>query len=131
MGIFREIIGEEEREKILEGLSSLDPSWAEKLKKLVERGDKLKSEGNFYGEVYTDRQWDIALTPIFNKERVRLRILSFMKEKGEPVSVKEISDSLGIPGKLVLFSLVELRRRRVVELCEVRETTPFYKLVGG
>ncbi len=131
MGVFKDLVDEKERNAILDELSLLDPKWSEKLKKLVDRYEKLTTEGNFYGEVYTSRQWDIALTPIFNREMVRVKILRFMKDKAEPLSVRQISEALGIPGKVVLFSIVELTRRRVVEMSRVDGTTPLYRYAGG
>ncbi len=127
--MFKDYIDGKERREILEELRGLDKKWAERLEKLLERKEKMTSEGNFYGEVYTERQWDLALTPIFNKERIRVEIMKYVKEKGE-ASVKEISEELGIPGKVVLFNIVELVKRKTLELSRIKDTTPLYRYIG-
>ena len=129
--LFKDYIEESEREEILKELETFDRSWAEKLKRLLEKKAVLTREGNQYGEIYTERQWDLALTPIFNKERIRVEIMKFLKERGRPSSVKEISEATGIPGKVVLFNLVELRKRKVVDMVKIDGTTPLYALVEG
>ena len=128
---FKDYIEESERDEILKELEAFDRSWAEKLKRLLEKKAVLTREGNHYREVYTERQWDLALTPIFNKERIRVEIMKFLKERGRPSSVKEISEATGIPGKVVLFNLVELRKRKVVDMVKIDGTTPLYALVEG
>ncbi len=128
---FKDCVEGPERDEILRDLEAFDRSWAEKLKRLIEKEAVLTREGNQYGEIYTERQWDLALTPIFNKERIRVEIMRFLKETGRPSSVREISEATGIPGKVVLFNLVELRKRKVVDMVKIDGTTPLYALVEG
>ena len=91
-------------------------------------GEKACSggRGNFYGERYTNRQFQIAIDQILAREVTRSRICENLSERGKPVRV--IAGELGMPADAVLRHIVELRRRGLVILDHIEDgKTPYYR----
>lgn len=104
-----------------------DPFSAKKIRMLLEKKPVLVEEGNFYGERYTNRQFQITLDQILAREVIRSRICENLSVgAGKPVRV--IAGELGMPPADVLRHIVELRRRGLVVIDHVEEgKTPYYR----
>ncbi len=103
-----------------------DPFSAKKIRMLLEKKPALVEEANFYGEKYTNRQFQIALDQILAREVTRSRICENLFEKEKPVRV--IAQELEMPADAVLRHIVELRRRGLVVLDHIEDgKTPFYR----
>jgi len=118
-----------EIKEIIEQVKSIDSETAKKLEMLREKVKILREEGNVYGERYTSRQIDLNIMPIFEKELFRAKILLSIKDEGK--SVKELADEFKVSPKNLLFEIVELRKKNMVYLQEIRDRTPIYRSVLG
>ncbi len=94
------------------------------LRALVGKEEKLEMKGNVYGDKLSQDELDRIMDEAVDKEYTRNRIKLLLKE---PMSVKGISEKLGIDSKLVLEHIVVLRQRGWVDLHDVRDHSPFYK----
>jgi F420-non-reducing hydrogenase iron-sulfur subunit len=97
---------------------------AYRLRALVGKEEKLENKGNVYGEKLSQDELDRIMDEAVDKEYTRNRIKLLLKE---PMSVKGLSEKLGIDSKVVLEHIVVLRQRGWVDLHEVRDHSPFYK----
>jgi F420-non-reducing hydrogenase iron-sulfur subunit len=97
---------------------------AYRLRALVGKEEKLENRGNVYGDKLSQDELDRIMDEAVDKEYTRNRIKLLLKE---PMSVKGLSEKLGIDSKLVLEHIVILRQRGWVDLYEVRGHSPFYK----
>ncbi len=103
-----------------------DPFSAKKIRALLEKKPALVEKGNFYGERYTNRQFQISLDQIMNRELLRSRICEILSNK--EMSVKEMARELKMPPDSVLRHIVELRRRGLVVVGRIEEgKIPYYR----
>ena len=105
-------------------IRSEDPELADKLARLLEKEEVLRSEGNVYGERYSSRQIELSFGKIVQTEVQRARVLKALR-KG-PTSVKKLATALKLAPSEVLAHIVELRRRNRVALHHIEERTPTY-----
>jgi len=99
------------------------PSSGEKLKKLLEKEPAMR-EKNIYGEIFSERQIEVSFDPIFQTDYLRAKILEATSEDAK--SVKEISLLLEEPSEKILSEIVELMRKNLINISNVKEQTPFY-----
>jgi len=97
---------------------------AYRLRALVGKEEKLETKGNVYGDKLSQDELDRIMDEAVDKEYTRNRIKLLLKK---PMSVKGLSEKLGIDSKVVLEHIVVLRQRGWVDLHEVRDHSPFYK----
>jgi F420-non-reducing hydrogenase iron-sulfur subunit len=96
-----------------------------RMRAFVGKEEKLVTEGNVYGEKYTEEEFDIIMNEALDREYVRNKIRLMVSEN--PQSVKEISTKINIEPKNVLEHIVVLRQRGWIDLDEIRDHTPIYK----
>jgi len=95
-----------------------------RLRALVGKEEKLVTEGNIYGEEVSQEEWDQMMTEAVETEFTRHRIHLALKE--HPTSVKALSERLSLPSKEILEHVVALRQRGMVDIQEIRGSSPIY-----
>jgi coenzyme F420-reducing hydrogenase delta subunit len=98
-----------------------------RLRALVGKEEKLVSEGNVYGEPFTQGEFDDVMAEAVDSEYARHRIRLALLEK--PMSVKELSKRLGIEPRRVLEHIVAMRLRGWVDIQEIRGSSPIYRVL--
>jgi hypothetical protein len=111
-------------DEIISYVSLYMPGSCEKLKKLLEKEPFLRDK-NAYGEIFSERQIELSFDPIFQTEYLRAKILEITS--GEAKSVKEISQLLNEKPEKILSEIVELRRKNLINIHNIKEQTPFYR----
>jgi hypothetical protein len=115
-----------ERERALAEVAAQSAATAKWLGQLIERAERLTGEGNAYGELYTPRQYGLAVAPIVSREVIRARMLAACRDRG--LTLVEIAEKIQLPPMEVVPHMVALRRRGQLLLERVEdETTPVYK----
>lgn len=98
-----------------------------RLRALVGKEEKLVTEGNVYGELSTQEEFDEVMAEAADSEYARHRIRLALME--EPTSVKKLSERLGIDPRSVLEHIVVLRQRGWVDIQEIRGSSPIYRVL--
>ena len=112
------------REEMLAVIEKQRPDMGEKLRNLLGRESFLKDK-NVYGELYAQRQVDICYDAIFRDEYIRCRILEVLRDEAR--SVPQIAEVLGKSPGEILWEVVELRRKNLVNIDKLDERTPLYR----
>ena len=112
------------REEMLAFIEKQRPDMGEKLRNLLGRESFLKDK-NVYGELYAQRQVDICYDAIFRDEYLRCRILELIQDEAR--SVPQIAEMLGKSPGEILWEVVELRRKNLVNLDKIDDRTPLYR----
>ena len=112
------------REEMLAVIEKQRPDMGEKLRNLLGRESFLKDK-NVYGELYAQRQVDICYDAIFRDEYIRCRILEVLQDEAK--SVPQIAEALGKSPGEILWEVVELRRKNLVNIDKLDERTPLYR----
>ncbi len=112
------------REEMLVVIEKQRPDMGEKLRNLLGRESFLKDK-NVYGELYAQRQVDICYDAIFRDEYIRCRILEVIRDEAR--SVPQIAEVLGKSPGEILWEVVELRRKNLVNIDKIDERTPLYR----
>jgi hypothetical protein len=112
------------REEMLAVIEKQRPDMGEKLRNLLGRESFLKDK-NVYGELYAQRQVDICYDAIFRDEYIRCRILEVLQDEAK--SVPQIAELLGKSPREILWEVVELRRKNLVNIDKLDERTPLYR----
>ena len=103
-----------------------DAFSAKKIRALLEKKPIMVEEMNVYGEIYTERQFQIALDAILTREVARSRICEALSTGVKPV--RTLAEELGMTPSEVLRHLVELRRRNLVFVDHIEDgKTPYYR----
>ena len=98
-----------------------------RIRAFVGKEEKLVTEGNVYGDAYTEEEFDALMDEALDKEytRNKLRLMLAMK----PSSVKTLAKETGIDPKKVLEHIVVLRQRGWIDLDTVVDQTPVYRVM--
>ncbi len=113
-------------EEKLAFIEKWDPFSAKKIRALLEKKPIMVEEKNVYGEIYTERQFQIALDQILKREEARSRVCEAIAEEVKPVRV--IAKDVGMEPADVLRHIVELRRRNLVEIDHIEDgKVPYYR----
>lgn len=112
------------REEMLAFIEKQRPDMGEKLRNLLGRESFLKDK-NVYGELYAQGQVDICYDAIFRDEYIRCRILEVIRDEAR--SVPQIAEVLGKSPGEILWEVVELRRKNLVNIDKIDERTPLYR----
>jgi len=117
--------GEKPDVNILEGMLAAQAAAEDfRLRALVGRERKLVEEGNAYGEKVDQGEFDETMDESIKAEYTRNRAYILLRK--QPMSVRELSASLGLdPGKM-LRHIVVMRRRGLVAVDRVEKGSPLY-----
>ena len=102
-------------------------SQQEKFRWILGKRTEFFKEGNAYGEVFTQHELNRLLKGLITEDLQVHAILLHLEK--EPLSVKELALRLKLSPSLVLQHMSALRRRKLVDLQEVKAGVPCYTLV--
>ncbi len=112
-------------EKLEENLrAARDGSCSERLRWLVGKQYSLETDTNVFGEEYPKETFKELLETTVRDEYVKARIVNLTRK--EPRSVREMAPELGLDPAEVLRMVTILRGRNIVDVKEVRDTSPLY-----
>jgi len=94
-----------------------------RLRILATKERELLEKGNKYGEVFTQHEMNRLLDDMVQEDYESKRI--FLKLK-KPMSVKEIASELNLKPNVVFQHILDLKRRELIEIHEIRDNTPVY-----
>jgi NADH-quinone oxidoreductase subunit E len=97
-----------------------------RLRILATKQKELMEGGNKYGEVFTKHEMDRLLDDMIKDELTIKRILSSLKKAS---SVKDLSLELNLSPPNVLRHVLDLKRSGLVELSEIKDSSPIYKVI--
>ena len=98
----------------------------EKFRWILGKKTEFSREGNVYGEIFSQHELGRLLEGLITEEFQVQEILQLL-EAGR-LTVKELALRLGLRPALVLRHVTVLCRRKLVELKEVKEGSPYYGL---
>ena len=101
-------------------------SQSEKLRWVAAKQTEFMTDGNKYGETFTQHELNRMLDGVIVDEVAINGILLLMKEK--PSSVKEIADTINVSPPRVLRYVSALRKKGLVDMHSVDGGTPRYTL---
>ncbi|MBA4416389.1 MAG: hypothetical protein C0392_00535 [Syntrophus sp. (in: bacteria)] len=108
----------------LEYIRNYDPAGAEKLKRLLDRKDALKT-GNVYGERFTDRQFSLVFEPLLRMSFEKARILEALLSWEE--TIWGLSERLGLKEDVVFRHLKDMMKGNLVEIAGHRERDALFR----
>jgi DNA-binding MarR family transcriptional regulator len=109
----------------LEYIKNYDPAGAEKLKRLLDRKEALKT-GNVYGERFTDRQFSLVFEPLLRMSFEKARILEILA-RGEG-TIRDLSEKLGLREDMVFRHLKDMMKGNLVEIAGHRERDAIFRI---
>jgi len=120
------LAGENPDENVLLNVLAAKSAVADfRLRVLTGREEELTEAMNVYGELISQGEFDDLLDEIVNEEFLRHKIHLLTRQK--PLSVKEIAATMNVKPATILRHIVDMRRKRMIALDHVQETTPLYK----
>ncbi len=118
-----------EDKDLMEKLSAAQNEASDvRMRWLVGKERKLVEEGNVYGKRLNQENFDEIINEALSSEFIRNRILSMTK--GQALSVKQMARKLDERPKDILRQIIALRRRGLVELTEIEDTSPKYRAIS-
>jgi coenzyme F420-reducing hydrogenase delta subunit len=96
-----------------------------RLRVLLGREKELTEGVNVYSEKISQEEFDVLLDEVVSEEFIRHKFHLLTKTK--PLSVKELAETVGMKPAAVLRQIVNMRRKNMIALDHVEDTTPFYK----
>jgi F420-non-reducing hydrogenase iron-sulfur subunit len=120
------LTSENPNEKVLLNVLAAKNAAADfRLRVLVGREKELTEDVNVYGEKISQEDFDDLLGEIVREEFIRHKIHLLTKQK--PLSVKQLAAVIDMNPISVLRHIVDMRRKGMITLDSVKETTPLYK----
>ena len=98
----------------------------EKLRWVAAKQTEFMTDGNKYGEVFSQHELRRAMDGILADELASNEIMLLMQEK--PASVKEIASTINLPPPKVLRYISALRKKGLVDLHSVDGNSPRYTI---
>ncbi len=95
------------------------------LRALVAKERELTSRANAYNEIIAQREFDAFLDRAVEAEFIRHKILLATEKK--PLSVRELSNEVGIKPSAVFRHVLNLRRKGMIALDHFEGRTPLYR----
>ncbi len=102
-------------------------SQQEKLRWILGKRTEFFKEGNAYGEVFSQHELNRLLKGLITEDLQVHEIL--LRLEKESLSVTELAQKLKLAPSLVLQHISALRRRKLVDLKEIKAGVPSYTLV--
>jgi F420-non-reducing hydrogenase iron-sulfur subunit len=120
------LAGESPDEKVLLNISAAKNAAADfRLRVLTGMEKELTENMNVYGEKISQEEFDALIDETVKVEFIRQKIHLLTKQK--PLSVKELAVIIQMEPALVLRHIVDMRRKGMIALDCVEETTPLYR----
>lgn len=120
------LAGENPDEKMVVNVLAAKNAVADsRLRVMTGREEELTEAMNVYGELIPQAEFDETLDEIVNQEFLRQKIRLLARQK--PLSVKAIAAETDVAPAVILRQIVDMRRKRMIVLDHIEETTPLYK----
>lgn len=120
------LAGERPDEKVLLNVSAAKNATADfRLRVLTGREKELTENMNVYGEKISQEEFNALIDEIVKAEFIRHKIHLLTRQK--PLSVKKLAAIIKMKPALVLRHIVDMRRKGMIALDRVEETTPLYR----
>ncbi len=115
----------EPNQKLLANLDAAEKAAIDfRLRALIAKEYKITSEGNVYGDVKSQDEWDDMMNIAVKNEYSRKRILELTGK--QPYSVLDLAKELEEPTDKVLEHIVYLRKNNLIAMNSIEGTTPKY-----
>ena len=101
-------------------------SSGEKLRWVAAKQTEFMKDGNKYGEVFTDHETGRFLDGVIIEELLIQQILLLLKK--ESLSVRDIAGKLFETPHRIFTYMLSLRRKKLVEVEQIKDREPLYKL---
>jgi coenzyme F420-reducing hydrogenase delta subunit len=101
---------------------------SEKIRWVIGKRTPFLEEGNMYGEIFTEHEFNRAIDMIIVEETEVQEILGKLKEGAQ--SVKDLAKALAIPTERVFRYITALKRKDMVALENISDRTPIFQLVS-
>jgi coenzyme F420-reducing hydrogenase delta subunit len=112
-------------QKLLENLETAEQTALEfRLRALVGKEYKITNEGNVYGDLKTEEEFEDMFNLAVKNEFIRYKILKLTGK--QPYSVIELAKEIEQPTDKVLEHIVYLRKNNLVAMETIEGTTPKY-----
>lgn len=119
------VTGDSQNQQLLDNLKAAESAALEfRLRALVGKEYKITTEGNVYGEVKDEEEWNVMFGQAVKNEYIRKRILNLTSKQA--YSVIDLSKQIGEPTDIVLEHIVFLRKNNYVAMESIDGTTPKY-----
>ena len=105
---------------------ALGAARSEKLRWVAAKQTEFATDGNKYGEVFTQHELGRMLDGVIAEEVMCQEILEVVK--GKPASVKEIAATIEVPSPRVLRYVSALRKKGFIDVDSVDGSSPRYAL---
>jgi F420-non-reducing hydrogenase iron-sulfur subunit len=113
------------KKEIIENLNAVKFALCDKrLRALVARQRELTTEGNVYGDVIPNEEFENILNNAIENEVIRHKILEKIKLEGK--SVPDIAKEIDVEPYKVLQHIVTLRARGLVDVDQINEEIPTF-----
>jgi len=113
------------KKQIIDNLNAVKFALSDtRLRALVARQRELTTEGNVYGEIISNEEFEEILNNAIENEVIRHEILEKIKNKGK--SVPDIAKEIEVEPHKVLQHIVTLRARGLVDVDEINEEIPTF-----
>lgn len=120
------LAGKKPDEKVLVNVLAAKNAAADfRLRVLAGREEELTEAKNVYGEAIPQGEFDELLDEVVAEEFIRHKIHFLARQK--PLSVKELAAIMDLKPASVLCHIVDMRRKGMIALDHIEETTPLYK----
>jgi len=100
---------------------------SEKIRWVIGKRTPFLKDGNMYGEIFTEHEFNRAIDMIVVEETEVQEILGKLREGAQ--SVKDLAKALAIPTERVFRYITALKRKDMVALENVSGRTPIFQLV--
>ncbi len=100
---------------------------SEKIRWVIGKRTPFLEDGNMYGEIFTEHEFNRAIDMIVVEETEVQEILGKLREGAQ--SVKDLAKALAIPTERVFRYITALKRKDMVALENVSERTPIFQIV--
>jgi hypothetical protein len=119
--------GIDREELVLKLKAAKNLSQQEKFRWILGKRTEFFKEGNAYGEVFSQHELNRLLKGLITEDLQVHEILLHLEK--ESLSVAELARKLKLAPSLVLQHISALRRRKLVDLQEIKAGVPSYTLV--
>jgi coenzyme F420-reducing hydrogenase delta subunit len=100
---------------------------SEKIRWVIGKRTPFLEDGNMYGEIFTEHEFNRAIDMIIVEESEVQEILGKLGEGAQ--SIKDLAKALAIPTERVFRYITALKRKDMVALENVSGRTPIFQLV--
>ncbi|TKJ32967.1 hypothetical protein CEE39_04625 [bacterium (candidate division B38) B3_B38] len=98
-----------------------------KMRWVVAKRVEFMTNGNLYGEVFTQQELNRLFEEVVLDEMAIQEILLLTRE--QPLSVRELAEKTGLAPSVVLRRLTDMKRMELMKVEKVDERTPLWKAV--